>query len=276
MPAGTPTDEHVAPAALIDTHAHLYDGFDPGAFLSAAAVNLDGTARSAGIRSDPAPARALLILEAAGRSLEERLDVPELTDWTFERADSAGFRAHHQSHGTLVLIEGRQVVSSEGLEVLAAPCGAGLGPDAKAEVLIGQATDLGAVPILPWGFGKWLGRRGREISRLLEISDPDRFLVADNGGRPALSLRPRLLTLAAQRGFGVLCGSDPLPLRGEERRVGRDGSIFLRSFDLDRPSDSTRSLLTDRSHSPRPFGRGLGWPSFVWNQTRLRFPGARL
>jgi hypothetical protein len=81
------------------------------------------------------------------------------------------------------------------------------------------AAGLAAVP---WGAGKWLGRRGRVLSDLLEsIDDPGVFL-GDNGGRPS-GWRPRHFAAAARRGVRLLPGSDPLPFPGEHRSLAATG-----------------------------------------------------
>jgi len=52
-----------------------------------------------------------------------------------------------------------------------------------------------------------------------------------------------LLALGRRRGFKVLAGSDPLPLAGEERRIGRYGVRVRAEFDPEAPAESVRRML---------------------------------
>lgn len=273
MPVGS-TDWSVAPAALIDTHAHLYGRFDASALLGAAATNFLAATRAARLdEGETPPVWVLLLMQSPGEPLRERLGRSDADGWDLEQTDSTAWRAEHAVLGRLVLVEGRQFVSSEGIELLAAPLATDLDQAPLAE-LVQRSNELDTRPIVPWGFGKWLGFRGRVVAELLERQSSDRLLLADNGGRPRMSSEPRLLRRAARRGFQVVYGSDPLPLSGEECRAGAVGSAFRGPFDPGQASESTRKALRGALGEPMPFGHGTGLGRFLWNQARLRLPGA--
>ncbi len=269
----------MAPASLIDTHVHFYDCFEVAAFVDAASRNFDRAERELGLDPSAEPAtraaRVLLVMETGGRSLIARLeqtrDAVTAAGWHLEATAEAGSRVlRHAERAPLSVVEGRQVVTAEDLEVLAAPCDSELASGLDLDRTLAAAARRQAIPILPWGFGKWLGRRGRRVAALLDSRPPGRVLLADNGGRLAYSWKPRLLTLAAQRGFPVVRGSDPLPIAADGDRVGSAGSLLRGAFDRTRPAAAVRRLLADLRDPPRSFGRGVGPVVFLANQIRMQ------
>lgn len=279
MAPGGSSGAPVAPAALIDTHVHFHDCFDLVEFLAAAATNLERRQEELGLApagddAEP-PAWVLLVMETDDRSLSSRL-----SDGA-ERLEEAGWQCGPTAEpGTATLrsgggpplhiVEGRQVVTAERLEVLATPCSDALASGLSLGETLRAARRSEAVAILPWGFGKWTGRRGRIVRALLESPRRDGLLLGDNGGRLELGVKPRLLTLGAQRGFPVVRGSDPLPIASQVRRVGSSGSLLRGPFDPDRPATSVRALLGDLRRPPRAFGRGPGPISFVLHQAWMQ------
>lgn len=276
MPPRGSSGGPVAPAALLDTHVHFHACFDPATFLQAADGNFARAAHELGLGGDAAPlARVLLVMEIGDDTLIGRLERAgeraELGGWIARpTAEPGSLALDHPRRQTLLVVEGRQTVTAERLEVLATPCPLELPSGLPLGETLDAAERRRAVPILPWGFGKWTGRRGRAVAGLLESWSPGRLLLADNGGRPALSWKPRLLTLGAQRGFPVVRGSDPLPLAPEVHRVGAFGSLLQGPFDGTRPVSGVRSLLGGLRQPPRAFGRGVDPFTFLNRQLRLR------
>lgn len=274
MPPGGSAGGPVAPAALIDTHVHFHDCFDAATFLDAADVNFDRAGGDLDLdrSGTEAPARVLLVMETGRGNLIHRLEgTGGAGDWHAEPTTEAGaLTLVHEDRESLVVVEGRQVVTTERLEVLAAPCADDLPSGLPLPDTLTAAERHGAVPILPWGFGKWTGRRGRIVARLLDSWSPDRLLLADNGGRLAFGWKPRLLTLGAQRGFPIVRGSDPLPRASEVSRVGSSGSLLRGSFDARRPVSGVRALLGACHQSPRSFGAGVGPIDFLTNQVHMQ------
>src|SRR5690606_9902142 len=90
--------------------------------------------------------------------------------------------------------------------------------------IVERIRAAGGLAILAWGAGKWLGDRGRVVDDVIaRESGRTDVMLADNGGRPRLWPRVPQFETAAEHGLRVLAGTDPLPLRGEERRIGSYG-----------------------------------------------------
>ena len=68
---------------------------------------------------------------------------------------------------SLVVVAGRQIVTAEAIEVLALGLNR-LYPDGRPlATVIEDLSEEEVLLILPWGVGKWLGRRGRIIADLV-------------------------------------------------------------------------------------------------------------
>ena len=74
--------------------------------------------------------------------------------------------------GTLpvLVIAGRQIVSAERIEVLALGTRTQIPDGQPLAATIDAVRADGALAVLPWGFGKWWGARGRMVDAYLETA----------------------------------------------------------------------------------------------------------
>lgn len=257
-------------ALLVDGHVHFHSCFEVRDFLEAAASNF------ASARAEVGRARAvgcLMFTESSWRhdfrAFSEGLITRAAPEWTVtETGEDCSLLARRDDGEQLVLVAGRQLVTAERLEVLA------LGtrqeyPDGLPASEAASAVASGeAVAVLPWGFGKWTGRRGRIVRDMLTSPAAERLFVGDNGGRPALAT-PALFSLATRRGIPILPGSDPLPLPAEVGKPGRFGFVLEGDVDMRQPTRDIKRLLRTRVQ-PRRYGRPERLVTFVRRQIALR------
>lgn len=215
-------------AALVDAHVHFHTDFDPASFLSAARRHFSAAAAQLGLNIDCAA--YLLLTESADANWFARLEECAATGWAVAEGwtvtrtpDERQLRVTHTDGGTLNVVAGRQIVTAEQLEVLALGAYT-LVPDGYpiAETLR-RVRGLGALVVLPWGFGKWLGRRGRRAREIVQAAEPGELFLGDNSGRLRGSAEPELFRLARGKGIGVLPGTDPFPFPEHATNVGRVG-----------------------------------------------------
>ena len=159
---------------------------------------------------------------------------------------------------------------TERLEVLALGCAREL-PDGMrltetVEAVLGEAS----IPVVPWGFGKWWGGRGRLVSDLLESDTDGRFYLGDNAGRLRFGARPRLFERAAERGIFVLPGSDPLPFARQVAKTGRCGFLMNGGFDPEHPAASIVEWLRANARQPATFGSYESLGNFVRDQLAMQ------
>ena len=262
---------------LVDGHVHYHSCFRVHEFLEAALVNFRAAARELG---EPRALGCLMLTESSWshyfRAFADGLVERSTEGWTVEpTAEECSLVVRRSPNERLVLVAGRQIVTSDRLEVLALATSE-VYPDG---VPIGEAVDralsTGAVTVLPWGFGKWTGGRGRIVKGILTSPVADELYVGDNGGRPALGAEPALFQLARNRGVPILPGSDPLPLAPEVGKPGRCGFVLTGPFAPETPAAAIRGMLSARSQ-PRRFGRLEGLLQFVQRQVALRLGRGRI
>jgi hypothetical protein len=171
----------------------------------------------------------------------------------------------------LFLLAGRQIVTAEKLEVLALATIFKIVDGLSLPVTVDAIRRQSGLAVMPWGAGKWLGKRGRTVEAYLRDANPDKLFVGDNGGRPVFWPTPSPFGLAAKRGITLLPGSDPLPLAGEEQRIGSFGAMLEGECASDTPAVDLKALLTRRDANIKPFGKPLGALSFFKTQLALRW-----
>ncbi|MDH3346543.1 MAG: hypothetical protein OEM02_00385 [Desulfobulbaceae bacterium] len=257
----------------IDGHVHLHDS-------SALAVLLD-QARSNFLRSCPQATQGLLLLTQTNTSpdfktIHRQFDNSNSKNsWTLNAtSEPHSWKAIAHDGWQLWLITGRQLVSSEGLEVLIFGDEQGKNGMTTGELInTGRATK--SLVILPWGVGKWLGNRGKIVSKLLAELTDEQLILGDNGARPALWHWVKQFSTAHQLGIRVLRGTDSLPLSGEINRVGSFGAAIQGALDPNHPTVSLLHLLADPSVTMENFGNNMGLINFICKQIQLRFLQAK-
>lgn len=261
---------------LVDGHVHLHPCFELNAFFNAAYRNFS---RWSGRSYRGAPfVGVLLLTEGAHEKGFERLllyarnEQRDVESWRVveTKEDSSVMMAWGETK-VLIVISGRQIVTQEGLEVLAIGVRTHFGEGEPLASLIRETADRGALPVVPWGFGKWLGNRGRLVQDLLEDNDLPPFFLGDNGNRPALWPLPDIFNEAETRGIRNLAGSDPLPFSAEHRRPGSYGFALEAPLDTTEPTKDLKNMLLDTSIPLRAFGKGETAFQFVPKQIRMQY-----
>lgn len=253
--------------ALVDSHVHFHPCYDLPAFLNGALRNF----RKAG----QAGTGYLLLTESAGAHWFRRWrdGLSAGGGWRFERTlEEESLLAVNGMGERLVLVAGRQIVARERLEVLALGKDLELPDGLPLPEVLERVRESGALPVLPWGFGKWWGRRGAVVAETLG-QDGELFL-GDNGGR--LGVEPALFRQARRLGIRLLPGSDPLPFSRHEGLAGSYGFVLTHAVDLDRPLSPASTLLRRirASGQLRAFGRRAGLPRFLRDQVGMQLRSA--
>ena len=256
--------------ALVDAHVHIHRCFPGERFLDAAAANFSRAL------SDVRPQRdvvgCLMLTEGAGVDCFADLADSRLQTGSWQIAstrEDVSLVATRFGALPLFLIAGRQIATAERLELLALGTHNRFPDGAPLRDSLSAVAESGAIPVVPWGFGKWTGRRGRLIAELFAEPAAALLYAGDNGGRPGAFRRPKLLALAERHGKLVLPGTDPLPFPGEISKVGRYGFVAELGLDRARPFASLRRWLERQQRSPRRYGRLERPWTFLDRQVRL-------
>ena len=258
---------------LVDGHVHFYPHFDRHQFLDSALANFRNIPDRppSGIEY----AGWLLFAESAAlnyfQQFQDSVGSPSGGKWAFrETAEPTSLVAQRDPDAKLFLLAGRQVVSAEGLEVLALCSDKKFDDGRPLSAVVEAAQARDAIVVFPWGFGKWWFRRGACLTDFLKTVEPADVFLGDNGGRARVWSRPHLFRVAEERGVRILSGSDPLPLHSEVKRVGRYGFTVAGAIDPLRPAASLKRLLRTRNEQPTLYGRLIGPMGFCRNQVMHR------
>lgn len=272
---GTDDTEIVCGVFLIDAHAHIYHCFDENIFLDGALKNF--RAAGASLECPTEPIGWLLLTESSGchffRQFRTKATLRSESRWTFLKTaeDCSLITCRSGVQGTrFVVVAGRQIVTSERLEVLALGTSSEFPDGLGLRATLDSVIESGAIAVLPWGFGKWWFRRGKLVGEVLRAFDPEHLYVGDNGGRPAFLPLSKLIDLAATRNIYNLPGSDPLPFGTQNRTAGGHGFVLRGEVDLRRPAEGLKSLLRRQQSQPQTYGGTETMGRFLRNQFRIQ------
>jgi hypothetical protein len=237
----------------VDSHVHFYPCYDEKAFFSAAFGNL-------GANCGGQSARFLVLTERSGCQFfaQWRKSCP------FEVAPGVKMRALPEDLGLevasgqgekLVILAGRQICTVEGLEIHALGSVQTFPDGVSFNETLSSISASGAIASIPWGLGKWCFKRKKVLWAAMEAALPGGLLWGDSALRPLDYLGYDVLRRAQSLGYTVLAGSDPLPLCGEERRVGCYISSFEADYDVKVPVASFLSALRSKPAAVRALGR---------------------
>lgn len=230
----------------VDTHTHYYPCYDAETFLSSLQHNLLATARKLGATGTVYPVACML--DSASSTGFADLSAGFLGN-TRQLSWSVEHNAHnpavlHLSRGDgeqLTVIGGRQLVTRENLELILIGRTAPVSPRQSAlELLLAYQKRYCA--ILPWGFGKWLGKRGAIVDELIARNDLV-FCLGDNAGRPELWRKVQQFKLAKQYSVPILPGSDALPLASEQATSGNSALILNGALDREKPVEDLANKI---------------------------------
>ena len=257
---------------LFDGHVHLYPDYDWALALRTLFTNLG-----------PNGIRLGFLTESAGcRFYQAACENPSafVRDGIAVDSGPGPNALTVTSTGSVlgILIAGRQIVTSERLEVLAIGTDASLPDGQPVDRTLDVVRERGGMPVLSWSPGKWFSARGRLIENLITSLPPGCFLLGDTALRPTCWPMPRLMQMARDRGIKIIGGSDPLPLRHEERQLGTYGISAMTAYDPLAPADSVRRMLSYSNTIFTSIGKRSSPLSFAkrWisNQFRSRPPSA--
>jgi hypothetical protein len=269
----------------LDCHVHLYQLGDLPKLLQAAVRN----ARHVQLHTQETPWRldgqpvlpTLILTELNSRDsfavimkLAMSPGGDSIHGWRFEAGgDGLSIFARHDDGEVALIISGQQIVTKERLEILAIACRPDVENGLELTNTLSEIRHRDAAAVFPWGVGKWLGRRGRLLDAALAAGKPGDFALSDTASRPFCWPEPRLAA-AAQRGFMVLRGADPLPLAGQVEHVGAFGTLANIVFDDERPALSVVAALKSDVTAMKAFGSRQS--PFAFCRAQLLFRLTRL
>lgn len=257
---------------LMDAHAHFRRCFEWDRFFDAAAAGF----RRAAAELDLSGETERCLWLAEGRSDRPFRDLAQCAGpgpdhrWGLERTEEeVSLRATGPGGGRIVLIAGRQIETRERLEVLALGTTSPFPRGLSFEDTVVAVTEAGAIPVVPWGFGKWWFRRRRILEEHLESGSLPRFFLGDSAGRPRWLPASRTFEAARAPGIPILPGSDPPPFPTGVARVAERGLAVQARWDPARPAHDLKAAIREIEEHPRAFGHPQETGPFLRDQAAL-------
>jgi len=127
----------------------------------------------------------------------------------------------------------------------------------------------GGIATLNWAPGKWFFARGKVIATQINENSANDFFIGETTLRNTLWPEPKLIKQAKSRGFSIIAGSDPLPFKGEENRIGSFGFLIEGKFDPDNPAQSLRDLINKNRKDIQIIGKRNNVFTFAKRQSKI-------
>lgn len=230
------------PSLIADTHVHIYSIFDLYQFLRCAKKNLNL------FRRDPNDQLGIFLTERFDCDFFSKLKTAKFKDC--EVSCSAGVcRVTFEDSLPLYVFSGFQINTSEKLELLALATSQRVADNQPLDQTIDAIEAQEGVAVACWAFGKWSGTRGKILKSYLNSPRRNNLILADSALRFVQS------KILKNDSIPLLAGSDPLPLKSDQNRVGRFAVRFTGNFDPADPLISARKLL--RQHKFEIVGQQL-------------------
>jgi len=250
----------------IDTHVHVYHCYEAEILFSQASKNCDAP--------DSAEGLILCLTESSGfnfyQQLKDRVKNNEtLAGWLPTALKDEPAILLSKGKQNIIIVAGRQVISKQGLEVLALFNDQTYDDGQNTQIIIDQIVKNKGIAVLPWGVGKWLGTRGKIIEQLLHDNQPGNLAIADISARPALWPQPVQFDKARKSGYNCLYGTDPLPLDYEQHRVASAGMVMELPSEASEAVARLKNLLLHQTEN-NFYGKRVSVLRFIKDQLMLR------
>ncbi len=258
---------------LVDAHVHVHPDASVAGLFDAAARNFSAVAggmcasRWQGVLLLTEMKQMDWFQSVAQKKTHDRYD-----SWTVSPIASEAVSLRAENAGTsLLIVAGRQIVTAEGIEVLALGTTTRIDDRHPLDATLDAVRNAQAITVLPWGVGKWIGRRGALVTNALRNAASQQIFAGDNAGRPFFWPRPQAFDVAEASGRPVLPGTDPLPLPHAEQHVGANGFWVEGELPTDAPWSALRTrLLAAGCNDIKAFGARESVVRFFYSQLALR------
>lgn len=256
---------------LIDGHVHIYPIYDIQRLIDKSRDNFILTQRTSTNRDDAI--KVWLLTERADCHFFEKALETDIKGYTFEKTaepETLIIKDRSTHEPLIYVLAGRQIVTRDRLEICALATSYQQDNNAlNTSETISAVNDAGGLAALNWAPGKWFGQRKNVVKELLDQYSPQELLISDTTMRPTVWSTPNLMAAALRRGFRMISGSDPLPFKGEEKRIAGYAFLISGQFDYDKPAASIRALLKDAQSEITICGKRSGPVTFLRRQLKI-------
>jgi hypothetical protein len=261
---------------LADGHVHFHECFDSNLFISSASQNF---CRISPALDDQISFQCVLFFTDSEVSAGFKLFFSKITEHhrsehspllICSTKEETALQIKSPSKPDIFVISGHQILTFEGIEVLSLASKEKIQDGKPLAEVIEHIKITDGIPVIPWGVGKWFGKRGQILENFIDNNEVSQIFLGDNGGRPIFWPTPSLLKIGLRKGMKILPGSDPLPFKSENRKAGSFGFILEGDIDPDFPTQSLKRLIFNSPKTPRSYGRLESPIRFFINQLKMQ------
>ena len=226
----------------IDTHVHLYSSYNFENLFETAKQNFSNHNKT----TDKCNFNYVIcFVERSGENYQKLLTERGIN---YTKIDETLIEIELKDGSKIYGLLGKQIITKEKIEVLGLGTTTEIQDGLLIEEVISKLEAQDAVVVLPWGFGKWLGARRNKVAKVLEGNK--NIFVGDIIQRSKfISFMESLLFQDLFKNRGVLSGTDPLPVKGEEEIIGNYGVVGDIKLGLPRDETVNKGELEGHTHS---------------------------
>jgi hypothetical protein len=264
---------------LIDAHVHLHSCFDIGTVLDLAWNNFEIVSRQC---SDDISFKGVLCLTETSKINNYKKLQQHATErrffkglngnkWHFYFTEENNcLKAICDDGQDIFVIAGCQITTAEHLEVLALATTKMFSDGQSLKHTTHQIIEKGGIPVIPWGVGKWMGKRGKFLTEFILENKDLHFYLGDNSGRPRFWSTISHFELATKGGIKILRGTDPLPFSRDVWRPGSFGFMIYEHLNPFTPASHLKRLLEHDQTDLISYGKLENPGRFFLNQILLK------
>ncbi len=267
---------------FIDGHVHLWQNFDLDLFFQTAFTNFTLAANS--FSPSQENLFVMFLAETKQEKSSKRLEKLGMVKNNCNYSQNISYAflnltenikvlkvRHLKSDKILFIIFGQQITCSEGIEILSFFTPHEIENENPILDIIDKITLNSGIVVIPWGVGKWLGRRGKIIENTLDsLGSTENVFIGDNANRPWFWPSYKIEQLAHRYDTGILSGSDPLNIKKGFNNIGSYGTILdIPTFEIKHISQIKSHLINSKSHM-KQFGKPQKALPFLYTQVATR------
>lgn len=259
---------------LVDSHVHIHQCYNLDEFFNNTFTNFSKFSKIIGNGKEWLG--VLFFTEIKGVNYFKKL-----VEDTYKYIDNSKFTIQNTSEENslilknnfeqkIVIIAGKQIIAKSNIEVLALCTTKDIEQQQSLLKTVHAIKNNDGIVVLPWGVGKWTGKRKKIISNFLNEYSNESFFLGDNSGRPTFWNDPDIFEIGNNTNHFVLPGTDALALPSEINKTASYGFYLSTKVDLNKPTHSIKNALLNLDKQPQSFGNLENPIKFFVNQLKLQ------
>jgi hypothetical protein len=168
------------------------------------------------------------------------------------------------------VVNGKQIIAENNMEVLALCTNVEFSERQNLITTVKKINTENALAVLPWGVGKWTGKRKEMLEKFISEYNNEKFFLGDNSGRPKFWSEPDLFKAANLSGHYVLPGTDALSIENQISKTATYGFYVYDNLDDEHPAKSIKNIIENLDAPPKHFGTLESLVPFFKNQITMQ------